>query len=470
MTTLLAGGAIAAIWAAGLPATRLLGLRGLLAASVAWLAGSILLTLLMLGASAVDMPFSRPLLACCWCLVVGISGLLLLRQQRGGLERPPSADRCPPNAVRAASRVPALLPVELLALTICIFQVVFTLLQAVRVPLGSFDSWSLWEYKGRLFWLDRTVSGAVLHDHAAIFAHPAYPPTLPLLMTWVYTWTGIADPVLMKPIYPIFLVALLLAVYSAMRPRLGRAGAGAVTAVLSLIPRLADYAGTGLADVPLTAALAAGGAALVRYQQERHLRWLVVAGCCLAFALLLKRDALFFSCGAVAAVAVLSRSWRGIAAVLLPVLVLAGPWYLYVRVSGVPDRDFLPVTPANAVEHLGRVGEIARLFALNLLALDEWNILWMVFVPVLLLALLRWRIAAPLLLLGVVLPLMLAVLALSLSAWPSYQVHARTSLDRLILLTVPFALWFIAEQIRLIWISPRQPGGVARAPEPGTAR
>jgi len=44
-------------------------------------------------------------------------------------------------------------------------------------------------------------------------------------------------------------------------------------------------------------------------------------------------------------------------------------------------------------------------------------------------------------------PLLLYVLSLSLSAWPDYTLHVRTSLDRLIMVTTPFALWFVLEQI-----------------------
>jgi hypothetical protein len=51
------------------------------------------------------------------------------------------------------------------------------------------------------------------------------------------------------------------------------------------------------------------------------------------------------------------------------------------------------------------------------------------------------------LLLPVVLPLAFYVVALCLSAWPDYTLHVRTSLDRLILVTAPFGLWFVFEEL-----------------------
>lgn len=334
------------------------------------------------------------------------------------------------------------------ALAICLFQVVYVLVQAVRVPLGSFDAWSLWEYKGRRFWLDGGVSGGFLHDHAAIFAHPAYPPLIPLLIAWVYVWLGAADPMLMKPLFAAFFAALLLAFFAALRPRLGPHGALLAVAALALVPQLANYAGTGLADVPLAAALVGSAAALVRWREGGDGRALLAAGLLLGVALLIKHDAIFFSIAALAGIVLLARDPRAVIRFALPAGLVGLPWYAYVRFTGVPDRDFLSLTLHNVVAHAGRIGGIARLFALNLLAADEWNVLWYAFGAFLILGLVRRGLRAPVLLIPVLLPLALYVCSLSLSAWPDYMLHVRTSLDRLILVTAPFALWFVVEQVR----------------------
>jgi hypothetical protein len=349
-----------------------------------------------------------------------------------------------------AAGAPAWKPqlVDLAALALCLFQVAYVVVQAVRVPLGSFDSWSLWEYKGRLFWLDGGISGGFLHDHAAIFAHPAYPPLVPLLIAWVYGWLGAADPTLMKPLFACFFAALLLAFFAALRSRVGPRGALLATTALALLPQVADYAGTGLADVPMTAALVAGAAVLARWWEDGDDGALAAAGAVLGIALLIKHDALVFAVPAFLCVAARARGWRALLSLALPVCLIGVPWYAYVRFAAVPDRDFLPLTAANVVAHAGRVGGIARLFALNLLAAGEWSVLWYAFGALLIVGLVRRRLRAPALLLPVLLPLALYVCSLSLSAWPDYLLHARTSLDRLILVTAPFALWFVAEQLR----------------------
>jgi hypothetical protein len=439
---LVAALSLLAIAVAGFPAALLLDLRGPLLPAGCWLLGAGLLACQMMVLSAVGIPYSRLTLGSCW-LIALVAPWAIASLLPGDLPRPRV-----PAYFRARPRLTApLVPAALSAILVCAFQVAFTLLQAVRVPLGSFDAWSLWEYRGRHFWLDAGINGAFLHDHAAIFAHPAYPPLLPLLIAWVYTWIGAADPALMKPLFPAFYATLLAAFGAALLCRRGARVALPATAALALVPQVAGYAGTGLADVPLAAALTACAAALAQWQRQGRWRVLIVAGLFLGIALLIKRDGLFFLLAGLPAVWLATRSLRAVLGLALPAVVVAGPWYGYVALTGVPDRDFLPFSPRTFLDHADRLGEIARLFSLNLLAANEWSVLWYAFATVLVMALVGRRLRAGALLLPVLLPLVLYVCSLSLSAWPDYTLHVRTSLDRLILVTVPFALWFIVEQI-----------------------
>jgi len=251
----------------------------------------------------------------------------------------------------------------------------------------------------------------------------------------------------MKPIFPLFYGALLAAFHEGVRTRLGANVALLATVALALLPRIADYAGTGLADVPMAAFLVGAAAAYCGYREAGDRRSLVAAGVLMGMAALTKRDALPYLGAGLAAVTFLEGSWARRAWFFVPALGLCGPWYLYVRATGVPDRDFLPVTAANLGAHLDRLGPIARLFSLNLLNTDQWSFLWYALLATILLAVNRKAIRAPALLLLIVVPLAAFVGSLSLSAWPDYMLHVRTSLDRLTLGTAPFALWFVCEQL-----------------------
>jgi len=428
--------ALLAIALAGAPFALALRLRGALLVASCWLLGAGVLAGAMLVCSVLGLAYSRQTLALVWLLVVGAGVALMLRSYGSVTTHPPQRlanGHIPPAAA-------------LILLATCAFQILFVTLQAIRAPLGSFDSWSLWEFKGRHFWLDQGVSGRFLADHSIIFAHPAYPPLLPLLMAWVYTWAGTAEPVLMKPIFPCFFATLLLAFFAALQPRVGVRLALPATAALALLPRMAEYAGTGLADVPLAAYLVAAAATITSTDQRRSA---LTCGIFLGLALSTKHEGLVFFAAAVLSLALVSRLRPLLVWVTVPALCIGAPWYLYVSAAGVPDRDFLPMTIGNLVSHSGRFGPIARLFSLNLLAVDEWLVLWFAFGAALIIALRRHRMRAAALLPVVVLPLVVYVVSLTLSAWPDPMLHVRTSLDRLILVTTPFALWFVTEQFAL---------------------
>jgi hypothetical protein len=104
------------------------------------------------------------------------------------------------------------------------------------------------------------------------------------------------------------------------------------------------------------------------------------------------------------------------------------------------------VSVSNVGLFVGRIPGIARLFALNMLAVAEWGPVWFAVIGAAILGTFKRSISAPLLLVPILVPLTFYVASLSFSAWPDYMLHVRTSLDRLILVTVPFGIWFIIEQ------------------------
>lgn len=434
---------------AGIPCARLVGLNGVLGWSAAWLFGCGGVAAGMALLSAMRIGYGRAPFAAIW-LVVVLAPALAGR---------PRAARA--RVVGVPASAPSWLddPLSRVLAAVCLVQVVYVFLVAVRVPLGSFDSWALWDYKGIRFWHDGGITHAFLVDRASEFAHPAYPPLVPLLIAWVYTWCGSTDPVLMKPMFALFFVALLLALVGVFEARFGRRVALLGGACLVLVPRVTEYAGTGLADVPLAAYVVAGAAVLVvGGRAAGNTKACLAAGALFGLALFTKHDAVPFVAAAMLSLAALRRATRGVLAFATAAALLGAPWYVLDWRIGVPDRDFHAATIANVIHYAWRIPPIGRLFALNMLAVDEWNLLWIAVAALALHGLVRRRIRAPLLLLTVLLPLAFFIASLSLSAWPDYIQHARTSLDRLILVTAPFGLWFAFEQV-FVASGPETPPG-----------
>jgi hypothetical protein len=212
------------------------------------------------------------------------------------------------------------------------------------------------------------------------------------------------------------------------------------------VPRIADYAGTGLADVPLAAFVTAGAALCAgAHTTTRQSLW-IAGGAMLGLSACLKHDGLVYVAVAGLMLALLHVGPSTMIRAMGAALLVAAPWYLYVAIRHVPDRDFYAATVGNFTLYAHRIPSIARLFALNLLATSEWSVLWILVLALAVRAMLRSAVKGLLMLVPVVLPITFYVVSLSLSAWPDYMLHVRTSLDRLIMVTAPFALWFIVDQ------------------------
>ena len=65
-------------------------------------------------------------------------------------------------------------------------------------------------------------------------------------------------------------------------------------------------------------------------------------------------------------------------------------------------------------------------------SVSEWSVLWLLCAVLVIRSAARRTFGAFVLLIPVVAPLAVYIVSLSLSAWPDYMLHARTSLDPLV--------------------------------------
>lgn len=255
-----------------LPGPALLGLGFLLGAGIMPL---LLLTLSLLG-----IPWSVPGVAVSGTL---ITALLLFVWRQGKSSRKRGRHWDVPAAGRDA----------FVAQILDAFTAVAVLGHGIYASLarpGHWDFWSIWGFKGEAFWLRRGVDWSFLKDNANLYAHPDYPPLLPLVLDffayvrggWTDRWMGL--------IFTGYGLALLLVCRELFREELpGRAVASLATLALAgtaLNPWI------GLAEGPL---IAYGGLALLmirRGLREESSSSFAVAGCLLGFAALTKNEGL----------------------------------------------------------------------------------------------------------------------------------------------------------------------------------
>jgi hypothetical protein len=334
-------------------------------------------------------------------------------------------------------------------------QVGYAAWLAVRVPLGSWDAWSFWALKGRMFAIGGPHAG-YFHDTVTVYTHPDYPLNLSLAEAALFRLPGPLGVHLAGLIGPACFAALLL-LYGAGLGRLyGRAVAALAVAVLALVPALVIQAAGGDADVPL--ALYAGGATLylllwwrLRRPADAVLMALLCGG-----AIWTKREGLVAAALVLLAYAVgemsprgapaRERVWSAVRVVLLAVA-LPLPWLLFSHLTHPIGVDFLPFTPAEFLAHAGRIPPITLRLVLETLIVDNWGFLWLALAGALVLRRRRLSPCARRLLLLLVGQLGVYGGIFIFSAWQPYTLHIQASLDRLYVQVVPAVVVVLIEVV-----------------------
>jgi len=310
--------AIAILTAAGLPlATWLepsLGFRA--RAGVAFMAGSGSVTLVMLFASFARLQWSLPIVLVGLAVVAGVTVPFARRAMTGVRMRPVAH------------------PVAFVADAVTLVSVAgYSLFATVARP-WEWDFWAIWGLKAKEFHLAHGVSFEFLGRPDNFFAHPDYPPLVPLVYDFVALIEGKWDDRWMGAVTVAFAVAMLLVVREELErqsgsPLLGAFGTLAISGV-------ACCAWVGLGEGPLVALSASGLLIMSRGLRDDSARAIVAGSVLLALSGLAKNEGVSFVVAAIVMTLIFERRrWRLVA---LPAAALIAPW-LVARVAIAATTD-----------------------------------------------------------------------------------------------------------------------------------
>jgi hypothetical protein len=260
--------------------------------------GVTFIVLLLL--SMVSVTWSLPVLASCLVAVAALAFWALKRR-------------------RAASRQPIRLsPIDVATLIAIAIYARYSLLMA-----GShWDFFAIWGLKGRVFFEAGTIDWRFLTSRWNEFAHPDYPPLLPLNYValalaeggWDDRWVGMLS------------VTFAAAVLLVIRGAAAREGSGHVAAAITLgCAAFALSPAIGLADGPLIAFGTAAVLMIRRGLADGDDIAMFHGGVLLGLAGATKNEGLALIVAASIAVGVAGRRWRPVAQ-LWPALALTAPW------------------------------------------------------------------------------------------------------------------------------------------------
>jgi hypothetical protein len=305
---------------------------------LSFLFGTGLAAVLLLSLSLAGIAWSRGSFAAIALPAFAALTYLALRHARGGRSgRLPQEHRFSP----AAAALDALT-----ALAVAGHGIYATL-----APLGQWDFWSDWGLKAKIFSIHRAVDWVFLRDTANTFAHPDYPPLLPLTLDFFSLVRGEWEDRYVGLLFTAFGAALLLVARGLLRQELGRPVAASLATLALAGPALLLW--IGLAESPLIAYGGLGLLMLRRASRGNAASW-ASAALLLGCAALTKNEglALLVSTG----LALLLFGGARAAPRLWPAVLLAAVWLIPRYGLGLTNQLFQGTMISRLTSHLTQSG------------------------------------------------------------------------------------------------------------------
>lgn len=385
-------------------------------------------------------------------VVLGAAQLSRRTRHPSRRARPGSSGGTQAAVRRRRDRVPGQ-ALSLILLGLFLFQLGVVVLLAVGQPLRVWDSWVTWGMKARVIFLEGGIAPAAFADPSRAITLPAYPLLVPLVEAWLFGWMGSLDDRLVGVVSVLWYLALGGVTYGTLRHlQVSRLYALTVTAVLLLVPGVATWAGTVMADVPLAVYTIITAVCLVRWIDGERPGVLFVAAVAAACMVWTKREgAILLACLLVVSVLLRVRSrrtWLSVLALGAAGLLVAIPWAWWTGRHSAPVYVYLPLTWETLRSSGDKVGPIVYAL-LGSLARSNWSYLWPLLAMAVLSALIlrrqqpRHRSTTPhIWLLTALAYLTIMAGSYLVSAYAPLPAHLANSIDRVILPVVPLTgLW-----------------------------
>jgi hypothetical protein len=301
-------------WARGIPGNRP---DAVATAGLAYLCGTALFTLAILGAAFLGLELDRLTLGIC-LVTVRLAGRLV------------AGDRPPARPVPGSFRL-AVLPLALAAATLG-----FGVLQAFRLgSIDTIDFLKAWGLKGTSLFLDGNLDFSHLRG-----PHLFYPLEVSNLNGAFYVLLGRVDDEVVRLPAALFGVSLALALWWLARLMMPPAGAALAVALAVMTPQFTSLMTNGMADLVVAAYVTVCALAAYRWLEDGGSAWAPLSGFAAGAAAWTKLEGALTCLVILAGVLAVRRALRtpGVGIWLAWFAVFVVPWQLFQRIHDIPPN------------------------------------------------------------------------------------------------------------------------------------
>lgn len=273
----------------------------------------------------------------------------------------------------------------LIGLILCVF--LFVLFQALIVPLAAWDSWAIYGFKAKAFYLDKTVQAGFLKDTTKFYSHPDYPLLVPLAETWIYICLGTWNDQLVKILFPLYFISLIIIFYNNLKYYIDKKYSLLFAFFFVTIPQVISLGSSGYADLPLAFYYFTSLAFLIRGCEDFDKTSLFFSAIFAGLAAWTKNEGIVMAMfdlliflGVILVRRKMSR--KNILLIVqygLIIALIAGPWIWFKNSLGLANDvvNSNNLSLGNIIANLNRIPIVLTFMAKQVFSINSWNLLFM---------------------------------------------------------------------------------------------
>ncbi len=269
-----------------------------------------------------------------------------------------------------------------------LLRICFSYFSALIKPIGDVDAFANWSLRAKVFFFAHGLSLGKTHGYYAGGGQPNYPINIPLFETWIYTVLGTWNDLLVKAIFPTFLLALVIIFYYSMRRMYGRSLSLFSTYLLTTLPLLVYHSSSSYTDFPLCVYFSSSVFFLISYLESRDRRHLIISALLAGIGAWTKNEGFYLMIVGAATFALcfamqkkdLKTTTKEVLVYVLIGSVFKVSWSLFKLIYRVPKEIWQNIEYGKAIECLSRIPVILERFYKRFFFYGNWNIAWFMFV------------------------------------------------------------------------------------------
>ena len=286
---------------------------------------------------------------------------------------------------------------ELVLLSLIALQVLYNFFRALIKPIESYDAVAIHGLKSKIIYLSGGITPDFFQNISSNFqgAHPDYPLLISLAETWIYTFLGKFDDILVKAIFPLFYLSFIFIFYAVLkRITKSRPISLLFTFFLVSVKQFSDYSTIGYADMELGIYFAISLIYLYLWiRNTENIFFLSISLLASILCLWTKNEGILLTAMLIfvffAYLVINLRSIRGrkilyffLYAIIILSFILS--WNSFKSFQGLVNENFNPsmISIRSLVENLNKIPIIIYEYQKQLFGFKKWNIIWILFILV----------------------------------------------------------------------------------------